>query len=232
MTRFRATALCALALGPLYPAQAQDTGHLIERYKRAEIKKNKGVDEAQRVMFAYAECVAKAFRGQVERYLATFPGSSASDQMALRIAADDCLGSGELRFQPDLFRGALYQALYQRSFKGRFVDISDAPAVDYGAGRETADPDVGAIQVELRQFGDCVVRRDQKTARDLVMSRINSDAEDSAFANLGPSLNACLVQGSQLRFSRSVLRGLTAETLYRLSAAKGAATGAAEGVAR
>ncbi len=177
---------------------------------------------AQRVMNEFSTCTYRRWPRKSEQFLAMFPNSPEAGRAGLALASDLCLDNGQLRFKYTLFRGALFEALYMSRFRARpAADIEHAPAIDYslGATPET-NPASVVTETALRNFADCVVRANPGAARALILSKVTSKEESAAFATLQTGLNACLSRGVELSFSRPILRGLVAEVLYRLSAAK------------
>ena len=66
-------------------------------------------------------------------------------------------------------------------------------------------------------YGECVVRTDPAGAHKLIMSEVDSANERAAVQALAPALAECVMQGSQLKASRSLLRGLLALSYYRIA---------------
>jgi hypothetical protein len=187
--------------------------------------------ESQRVMNAYARCVLVRSRRAVLRFLAAPPGSPEARRLGGRIATSDCLSGGMLVFQSHLFRGALFEALYMADFRGRAAaDFAAAPRIAYAVDSAPAST-LQAGMLTLHEFADCVVRAAPAQARALILSDVTTREEVQAFRSLGATFNSCLVRGAEVRFSRPVLRGLIAESLYRLTAAT-AASATAAGVSR
>ncbi len=212
--------LILLSLSPV-AANAQDTGSLI-RKAPAQIPSGGALDPADRgrlAMYRYAECVFGRGKKSVEAYLNTFPGSKEAHLIANRLADDDCLSSGEMRFNEPLFRGSVYDLLYKDRFKktgpSDFVEV--AP-IDYTIGK--AAEDGGAdTKIALRKVADCTVRKSPTVARQLVLSMIATRAETDAFNQMIPHMSACVTKDVTLKFSKSVFRGAVGEVLYRLSVA-------------
>jgi hypothetical protein len=188
-------------------------------------KTDESTAEARRVLNDYATCLVKESERRVHEFLITFPGTAEARKIGADIAESDCLYTGQLRFQPSLFRGSLYEALYSRDFAQKAtIDFTAAPALDYSVGKPSGD-EAADGQVAIRNFADCVIRADPANARALTLSKVSSSEESRAFEALKPELSGCLTTGIELTFSKPVLRGLVAETLYRLTAASAAAAG-------
>lgn len=184
--------------------------------------------EAQRVMLTYAACIVRRRRDGVVRFLAEPSGTDESRRLGDRIAIDDCLVDGELRFNASLFRGALYEALYKKDYSARPLPASFAgvPPIRYSAKDPATLTGRARSWLALNEFADCVVRATPGAVRALIASEVTSAAEAAAFRQVQPALGGCLTSGVELSFSRPVLRGLIAESLYRLTAAASAPAGA------
>ncbi|TPE61026.1 hypothetical protein FJQ54_08975 [Sandaracinobacter neustonicus] len=209
-------------------AHAQDTGSLIRRAP-AQIPTGSGSDaeRARRATAAFAECLVDRSRGRVEKYLASFPGTAEARDIGRKLADSDCLSSGGLKFQEQVMRALFYQILYNKTFRDKELpDFSTVPPLDYSAG---APVGVASNEIALRNFADCVTRANPSDARTLTLSNTASDGEKRAFDAMMPSFSACLPQDRTIEFSKTILKGLVAETLYRLStaAASPSATGSA-----
>ncbi|HEV7340110.1 MAG TPA: hypothetical protein VGN68_00600 [Sphingopyxis sp.] len=154
----------------------------------------------------------------IELYLKTAAGSKAAHKRANSLSVDDCLSTGEMRFNEFLFRGGVYDVLYQKDYrKVGPLDFAATPDVDYAAVGADALETPSPSHVALIQVADCTVRKAPEEARNLILSGVASKSEGVAFASIVPSMEGCLSQGSQLKFSKSVLRGVIGEALYRLS---------------
>jgi hypothetical protein len=183
------------------------------------------VAEARRVMRGYAACLVFLKRRGVESFLEVPAGTPGWSRLAGRIADSDCLPGGGLSFAPALLRGALYEALYRADYaRQRNANIAEAPQIAYLGGNPETFTDEQRMWLALQDFGDCVVRAKPAESRALVLSVAESSAEARAFTAIGPALGPCLVEGARLTFSRPILRGVIAESLYRLTAAAAGAT--------
>ncbi|HEX8215024.1 MAG TPA: hypothetical protein VF582_06080 [Allosphingosinicella sp.] len=175
---------------------------------------------AQRTMNKYAGCLLRTFRKRALAYLRLPPASLESIAAARKLATGWCLREGALGFRFPLLRGGLYEALYEEQFKRAGpAGLPAVPPIDYTGGNPAPLSDETAVAIALVQFADCVARANPTASRALILSKVASDEERAAFASLTPHLGGCLVSGTQLKFSRPMLRGFVAEALYRLSAA-------------
>ncbi len=210
------TAAAFMIAQPAYPSRIDPPG--VPARPRTGARGNDA--EAQRVMIDFASCVAQRSRSSLERFLAQPFGSDDADRLAFRLATPDCLFDAELRFSQEIFRGALYDALYRIDFvRMEPADLSAVPPITYYVGATESLTPRQHRRVGQSLFADCVVRAAPSEARALILSAATSPTERAAFQALQPALGPCLVQGAQVRFSRPMLRGLVAESLYRLTSA-------------
>jgi hypothetical protein len=190
------------------PAGAQTAAHLSTR----DISDQ---DRARDTMTRFAACVVKARPNLTKEALAkTTPGESVA---ALNdLVKTECLAGGELRMAPDIFRGALYRALYMREF-GENAEAPHVVAASEGVATSTP----------LQAFGDCVLRTAPAATRLFVVADVATPEEKQAFADLTPALGGCVDPREQMRFNRASLEATLAEALYKNSVAlsQGAAPG-------
>ena len=181
--------------------------------------------DAERAMADFARCEVNSTAGRAAALAFGREVAGTPSTYAQRLIKSSCAPRGtQMRFRPELFRMALFPALYTREYsKSAPADLSAAPASDYA--REF-DGTPGAETLTLRTFGDCVVRRDSANSRAVVLSKLYKPEEATAFTALQPAMAGCVPQGQQLRFSRTVLRGAVGEALYKLTVATGAAKAA------
>jgi hypothetical protein len=186
-------------------------------------RERKDNQRAQRIMAGWAECAATPWRSDLTGFLNAFPRSPASHAAAHRLTSSYCLETdfATLRFDEDLLRGALFNILYRRNFAaGPAPDIRSAAPIDYTVGSITAESRGAAWHITRWNYADCVVRAAPDRARALILSEVAGAGETEAFRALRPELVSCMPTGAAWRFTRPILRGLIAETLYRLSAAR------------
>ncbi|MBC7985058.1 MAG: hypothetical protein H7X93_00070 [Sphingomonadaceae bacterium] len=211
-------AACALSTGGQAAAQpagsrARDPAEVNEREMRRDRE-----EEARRVLAVYARCIVGRYgeQSRLAAFLAAPPGSRLAGRIGQQLASSACLESHGLRFHEELFRGVIYQALYHRDFAAAPIpDFAGVPASDAlpASDGESRGPESAIL---LRRYANCVTRADPRAVRALVMSGTTEDDEAAAFVALRDPLSACLGDG-EIRFSRTMLRGLLAESLYRLT---------------
>lgn len=232
MTRIRKLVIgFALAAGA--PASAQETGTLIT-HKSAEID-GRGRDAARATMEAFAACTVSRYTGRAQA-LADVPVDSTRYERLFRNMfdsyGDECLSGmegGRLSFSSGLFRGALFQALYEREFKENaptdFSAVTDTGYLQLYSSPLSAE---ARTALALERFGECVSRADPLGVRKLLRQRPGSSDEDEAINALRPKFAACIPRDQTIRFSPSILKGAVAEGIYRLSKAARALNGRAQ----
>ena len=197
-----------------------DTGSMIAVPTRARIPEEGAMSEINRgreVMRQFAQCALSRNQAGAERALA-MPIGGAYYQAINKLAVDECLSSGTIKFKAPAMRGALFAELYRRKYRAADPGLVAEP-VDFAAN---AGSD-GVVQAALDTFADCVVRRDPADARAIVLRPIASKEQDKAFAAVYPHLGPCLAQGQQITLNKPTLENAFAEVLYREAATPGAA---------
>jgi hypothetical protein len=202
------------------PALAQESGTLITN-RSAEID-GRGPDAARRTMEVFMACLVSRYTGRAVA-LAGLPIDSPQYQRTVRnmydSAGDECLaGAGRLSFSENLFRGGLFQALYEREFRGGGpTDFSAVASTGYRQLYPDKLSGPARTALALEQFGECVSRADAAGVQAFLRQHPGSAGEDQAIAALRPNFAACIPQDQTIRFSPSVLKGALAEGIYRLS---------------
>ncbi|KZE18716.1 MULTISPECIES: hypothetical protein [Sphingomonas] len=177
--------------------------------------------DAELAMTEFAMCEVRSPKGRAAAlaYGREVPGTPSTYRD--RLVKSLCAPSGtSMSFNPELFRMTIYPALYAKDFgkAAPAVNVALLPT-DYAAEFDST-PDTATV--EVRRLGDCVVKRDVAAAREFVLSKPYSRAEDAALATIRPALAACLPAGQSVRLSRSVAHGAIGEALYKLTAASAA----------
>ena len=86
------------------------------------------------------------------------------------------------------------------------------------------------VDVAFEAYGECVVRENPVTAKQLLASLVSSDSEASAFGLLMPSFSDCLPKNQQFTATKAMLqrhcraRILPAHQSYSVAALKSAST--------
>lgn len=200
-----ALTLCAV------PAAAQretETGTRFTRPKPAKIPDNTSLSEAERgrvALAGFANCLIERNPRKVDTVLNS-SGSNSFTQMEM----NECLRSGQMRFEDSLLRGALYSKLYRRHYAAVVPDLPERP-IDFSLNL----PSGADGRVAILMFADCLARNDLENARLFILSAGGSVAEKNAFAALRPFIGPCVPQGQTVTLSRSAIGSALAEVLYR-----------------
>lgn len=210
------------------PGFAQETGTLVQH--RAAQVDGRGQDAARATMEAFAACLVSRASGRAA-LLADVPVDSPRYEQRFLSLVDledeICLSSGDLSFSNSLFRGALFQALYDREFRGRGpTDFSGVTDTGYRQLYATPLSDTARTAIALEQFGECVSRADAAGVQMFLLQRPGAAKEKESIAVLMPKFGACIPKDNTIRFSPSILKGALAEGIYRLSMASRTSTGA------
>ncbi len=176
--------------------------------------------EAEKAMAAFAKCVIDSKKRQEKAlaYLMIPNGDPRQNVEGSAIAKSECAMPGsEMRFQGDLFAGTLYTALYRKYYAKTFPgDLSTIePAVYESEFKVTTTP-VGTEQLALRAFGDCAVLQNPKAAHDFAISEMRGQNEKAALPAVIEATGLCVSAGSTLKFSRTILKGIIAESLFKM----------------
>lgn len=178
-------------------------------------------DTARLAIVDFATCVLQRERARAMTTLAAFPDRAGYEGLR-KLGRNGCLSQGTLEFDLTLFRGALFTALYRERFGAKLPVLPEASA-NFREGAPDPLDDISGQAIALREFGECVVRRDPGVVHSIVTAKIGSAEEDALYKALVPHLGPCLNAGLQVKFSKTVLSGLLAEVLYR-DAASGSTT--------
>ncbi len=229
--KFRlAIACCTLILAMPAAAQVEKpTGTRIGRPAPAYIPPNTRLADEDRARITtndFARCVVQGDRKLVVDALAAPVDDPEANAKLARVRFSDCLADGMLHMPPPILRGAFFRALYLRDFDKREWRPADVPT-DYGRFAVNKAQPAAASYFSMMAFADCLVRKDLGNSQKLVLSVPGSKPEEAALAILVPQMGPCLLNGMQVKFSRSMLSAVLAEALYRAAQDATAGTTAA-----
>ena len=197
-----------------------ETGSHIPVPERARIPDDlhvSNVDRSRLVMSQFARCAVARNPAGVQRAL-RLPFGDSYEHAVSKLATEECLDSGMMKFKATLFRGALFAELYRSRDYAQKHDQPWKVSFDKISfdQEQLAKPGQEAAQWRLLMiFGNCVVGHDEANARTAIMQPTASALEEAALRALGPSFNACLPVGTTLTFSKPIIEGVLAEVLYR-----------------
>lgn len=171
-------------------------------------------DKARILTLRVAACLIKDHRGAVLNAIKPEPWQRDAGRMLVSVVDDRCLDSGELSMPHSLLRGAFFEVFYRERF-GAGPPTLPSAMIDFAAQNEGTLSDEAKTDIALRQFGDCVARRDLRDSHTLVLSAPGSAEETAAINALAPHFGACVVQGSKWTLNRSSVSAILSEVLYR-----------------
>jgi hypothetical protein len=184
--------------------------------------------EAEQTMAAFSACMVRTANPQeLRHFLRLVPNGPAFQLAGRRLARSYCVprvahGAMLLRFQPELFRSAVYSALYRRDFAASGPpDLTNIPPLLFSSEFDGAPENLPVATRVLRSLGDCTARADPRSVHTLLMTETGSSEEQLAMNEALPAVQHCLQEGTELRFGRGMLRGILAEALYKLRVAAG-----------
>lgn len=182
--------------------------------------------EAEQMMARFSQCIVHTVNSRaLHRFLRIVPTDPAFQTEGRRLARDLCApripgGVTRLRFRLNLFRSALYSALYRRDFgAGVPPDLGSVPPLLFSSEFDGPAGDIPPVMRVLRALGDCAARADARSVHALLATEIGSRQERPAINAVLPAVQHCLPQNQEVRFGRSMLRGILAEALYKLRSA-------------
>ncbi|MEE4351130.1 MAG: hypothetical protein V2J26_12965 [Pacificimonas sp.] len=209
-----AFAVLVIATGFAASVSAQSR---IDRYEEARIPTARGLSDEERSRLAtydYAKCVWKAKEWRVDEALATYWHPEKDEKTIMRLVESRCLSSGELTMSQGLFRGAFYLLAAHKRMADDDFDFAPYAVPDWQALMDSAEH-ANPASLPLLLFGSCVLRQGTSAVRDFVNSEVASSEEKAAIGEIAPSLSGCIPAGAEVKFSRSALKALLAENLYR-----------------
>ena len=171
-------------------------------------------DRFRATLIDFAMCLRQADRSALSRVMSGLPGSPNLARIAKASADNRCLAIGDFSFRPsELYRAA--NVVRYRDRNGNGAPTMPPVPVDFVAAGKGLTGDPYQIFVSSLRFGDCVVRRDVKTAQDLIMAAPGTATESAAFSTVAPSLSACLATGTEMKLTKEFIKGLLADVMNR-----------------
>lgn len=188
-------------------------------------------DKADIFMARYADCIIrdKKTRPVASQFVRSIPNTAEYVDLASKASNSKCLSVDASRpgsvtmmiIQPDVFRGALYPALYRLQFRkapdlGLIKDLPPLKLADEFNGPVAALP---ASYRPERALGDCVARSSPVAAHVLLISRPWSSQDTGATEQLKPAIASCLGEGKTISLTRRALRAYIGEAMFKLVSA-------------
>lgn len=209
------TAILSSVAGVCQPDNSQSGSPVFivppaENYTASMTKEDAARLQVERV----AACVVKEHRTMVLKGIQREPWEPAARHMLENALDAKCLGNAALVMPPDFLRGAYYQELYRERFATMPPTLFPAPIGFIDKTSRTLTEEA-KTQIALREFGDCVARRDLSDAHALILALPGGAQETDALTALMPQFSACLVQGSKWSLDKSTISAILSEVVYR-----------------
>lgn len=156
----------------------------------------------------------------IDKFLSLSPLSREGSSAARVLNTERCVQTRDhqpsyvtLAFQPQLLRGAIFRAKFERAMARQ--PLPEFPEYNSAARWHFPPQDKFAV---LQAIGECTVRANPEATRAAIESRVDSAEENRAYAALTPALSRCIPGSGEFTFSRALLESVFAEALYQLTA--------------
>jgi hypothetical protein len=199
--------------------------------------------QTRQIAYDYARCVVGRHFASASAALLSDTDNGTMMRAHPDLIDGDCLvsavhGGAQMKFVGDLYRYALADALVARELAAApVIDPSNTPPLQRrsppdlpaplpanasrGAKAKYRDAMKSFDEAQsfwvFSKYGECVVRTDPAAAKALLLTRVETADELSAFNALHQALGECLPEGKTLAFGKLVLRGTIAVNYYRLA---------------
>lgn len=126
-----------------------------------------------------------------------------------------------IRFSPLVIRGAIFEALLAKDFVAtpKPDNFDEVKSVSYASPATQASGKEATYALAM-DIGECTVRKATAASYALLETEIGTKDEMAATNSLVPAIGSCTPSGVTMEFSLSVIRGMVAEPMYRLTKAK------------
>lgn len=182
-------------------------------------EKRASILRAEKAMYDYSACLLESKRREkaINEFLLIPDGHRDQNNLDAKLIVPDCAKPGEkLSFKGNLFRRSLYTALYYKYYRksapGAFQNI----ALDYN---QEVSPKYGQIkgdQLNMRKFSDCAIKSNPVAAHNFAIAPLQSNEEMRFMKSAAQALNDCIPEGAQVAISRSNLKAVLAEAIFKM----------------
>ncbi len=206
---------------------------------------DKAVDQAmeRKVAANFGKCVVKLDPVSAKKAVLSDLESAEINKDHKKLLDPRCLpstvGSG-IRLQMDdlSLKAAIAQTLIYRDLQNsQFSDFTRAPPLTHRqpyplktindkTGLPLSEKSIKSQQeaiarktlaYTLSRFGECVVRTDPASARNVVFAPIGTTEEMAAIKAMAPVLSSCIAKGENVAFTRLSIRNTLGVNYYRLA---------------
>lgn len=190
-----------------------------------------GADDARVAVDRYAACMVQKNGYRVRPLLDQPLGDRREGERWLDVLKTKCIDKStvgtkyedgaEMRFRPTVIRGAIFEALLKKDYAAapKQDSFEEVAAITYAAQADQPSSREAAYAVTM-DIGECSVRKAPALSYALLESGVATKGEMVATKALLPTIGACTQAGITLEFSLSIIRGMIAEPMYRLTKAK------------
>ena len=208
----------------------------------ADKSDQKEIAANRKIMADFARCVFDTQPKKTTEVIVANIENSTIQKRYASLIDGECLGktagSVKLTMGGDLFRYALAEALFQKSFAKKapadFVQVPKLAHLSFGdraafdnaltkvknkRKRDKMEYDFDQYNgtVYLSRYGECVVRLNPVAAHNLLLTPVASPDEAKAIGPLRPALAECLTPGRTVSFNAAMIRGISAVNYVRLA---------------
>jgi hypothetical protein len=188
-------------------------------------------DAARVAVDKYAACLVESKGYRIRPLLDQPIGDKGEPQRWLKVINADCLfentvskrsdGEATIRFSPNVIRGAVFESFLRKDYSKlpKVQSFDDVGPVKYASQAKDASTAEAAYALSM-DMGECTVRKATESSHALLATSVGTKAEMVATEALLPTIESCTQSGVTLKFSLSIIRGMIAEPMYRLTKAK------------
>lgn len=188
--------------------------------------------EAMAGLDKYADCLVgkRRHRSDVQAFVRAIPGSEGWNELGSKLMDGDCLrilsggGAVQMSVRLDFLRMAMFGALYRREYREQAPAIVEgSPALSLASDFDGPTTELDPMFRRYRAIGDCAARSASADVHSLLFIAPGDPREAAVIASIIPVMQACLSVDQTVALRPYDLRGILAESAYRLAQASSAA---------
>jgi hypothetical protein len=195
--------------------------------------------EAMAGLDKYADCVVgkRGLRSEVQVFIRAIPGTQQWSELGGKLMVGECLrslgggGGVQMSVRMDFLRMAVFGALYRREYRKNAPDMVEGlPPLSLASEFDGPSSQLLLSFRSHRALGDCVARSASADVHTLMFIAPGDARESAVIERIIPVMQGCLDEDQEVTIPHYDLRGILAESVYRLAQASSAAlaTGAGE----
>jgi hypothetical protein len=188
-------------------------------------------NEARAAVDKYAACIVQQNGYRVRPLLDQPVGDKGEGARWIDVLKTKCIDQAtvgdkfadqaQMRFSPLVIRGAVFEALLAKDYGNvanvdSFDEVTSVKYAPQGAQPSSAE----AAYALAMDIGECTVRKATGASYAFLATTVGAKDERAATKTLVPIIGTCTPSGVTMEFSMSVIRGMIAEPMYRLTKAK------------